>query len=415
MYAKNIALTIIPLLLLATSCYKEVINQEPGEDRFDMLLSSELHEFIYSSRDTSYTLEDPALQLTFNDQLLEVKEIRVRGKSALDYRRKSYAVFLNDPIPVVDRYGSSVKNLKRFKLLALAADYTYIENRIAFGILQEAGVMPLFFKFVEFRINGETQGVYMLMEDPEEYYKEIDCEFILRRGYNHHIDDIDYAPSLHYIPQETYEKQFYDIYSLLVQTQGEPLFQALGEKLDLESYFRKIGIDYLVQNGDYTDELYLYSRVENDIIQFRPIPWDYDDIFASQPHEIGRSWGMGTIFGIRYYGSMTDVYDDIGQTMVYSIEDDLDYTIARDPLLYSEYKKALVGLLAVLNQEVIERIFRETEEELTPFYNSISVIEQSVYDQHMTTKELWKKNMVEKQQWLVERLLQMQEKLGMTK
>ena len=397
--------------LLFSSCYKEVTVAEPEVDRFDLTVSPETQLFIYNSRDTGYSVEDAVLQLSFNDQVLDLKEIRVRGKSALNYQRKSYAVFLDESIPVPDRYQASVKYLKRFKLLALAMDYTYIENRVAFGLLQEAGIMPLFFKFVELRMNGETQGVYLLIEDPEQYYKENNSEFILRRGYNHHIDDLDYHPSAHFIPEETYVEEFHAIYSLLPRVQGEALIEELGAKLDLTAYFRKIGIDYLLQNGDYTDELYLYAVIDGGRSTFRPIPWDYDDIFASQPHEIGRAWGMGTIFGSRYYATMEDVFDDIGHKMIYSIEDDLDYTIARDPVLYDAYTRVLNTLMEEVTPGIIEQVFRETEEELHPFYQSVSIIEQSEYDRHATTLKLWKKNLKEKQEWLIKRHAEIQEML----
>jgi spore coat protein H len=396
---------LIPLaLLVAPSCYREVIQEVPEPDRFDLFISPDLQEYIYNSRDTSYTVEDPQLQLTFNDQPLDLKEIRVRGKSALDYRRKSYAVFLRDPLPVVDRYNTSVKYLKRFKLVAMAMDYTYIEHRVSFGILQEAGVMPLFFKFVEFRINGETQGVYLLVEDPEQYYKEHESEFILRRDFDHHIADMDYTPSLYQIPQAAYEQRYQELYSNLTQLQGEELYRTLDERLDMESYFRKIGIDYLLHNGDYTDEIYLYAMVEKGAIRFHPIPWDYDDVFASQPHEIGRAWGMGTLFGTRYYPNMDAVYSEIGQKLIYSIEDDLDYSIARDPYLYGKYMETFSGLLEVVDQELIERVFRETQQELTPFYQVPAMIEQSQYDRKSTTLELWQTNLEDKQKELIDRI-----------
>jgi len=397
--------------ILFSSCYKEVPDLEPDVDRFDLRISGETRDFIFNSRDTAYTVEDPNLQLSFNDQLLQMDEIRVRGKNALDYKRKSYAVFLNEPISILDRYQTSTKELRRFKLLALAMDYTYIENRVAFGILQEAGIMPLFFKFVELRINGETQGVYFLVEDPEQFYKEIDSEFIMRRGYNHYISDADYHPSEHFIPQETYKSQFREIYDMLPQLQGEALLEQLGMRLNLNYYFRKMGIDYLVQNGDYTDELYLYAVVDGDRFSFRPIAWDYDDIFAPRPHEIGRAWGTGTVFGTRYYASMEDVYDEIGQKHIFSIEDDLDYTIARDPVLYDAYTEVLGTLMELIDQDLIEKVFRETEEELAPFYQSISVIEQSNYDRHSTTPKLWEENLKEKKEWLIKRQSEIREEL----
>ena len=400
----RLIIPIIVIVLFTASCYREVMYEEADADRFDLSVSSEIQSFIYSSRDSSYSIEDPQLSLHFNDQPVALEKIKVRGNSATRYRRKSYVVFLSDPIRVFNRSGSGIKELSRFKLIALAMDYTYIENRVAFGILEEAGVMPLFYKFVEFRINDQTQGVYLLIEDPEAYYQDVGSEYIIRRGYNHNIDDTDYAPSFHVIPNDSYESRYKEIYSGLTNYQGEELHRVLEERLNLDLYFRKMGIDYLLQNGDYTDEIYLYSLVEDEAIRFYPIPWDYDDIFSLAPHELNRSWGMGTLFGKRFYETMEEIYADVGKTLVYSIEDDLDYSIAKDPILYSAYTSALKNLFNELDSEVIERIFNETENELTTFYNSIAVIEQSQYDQRMTTRELWIDNMNDKKALIVNRL-----------
>jgi spore coat protein H len=308
---------------------------------------------------------------------------------------------------VVDRYGGEVKSLTRFKLLALAMDYTYIENRVAFGLLEEAGIMPLFYKFVEFRINNETQGVYLLVEDPERFYKEAGSEYILRRGYDHRIEDSDYEAADHFIPVDEYEKRYREIYSLLATSSGIELYMELGQRLHIAEYFRKMAIDYLLRNGDYTDEVFLYALKEKDTVRFHPIPWDYDDIFSENPHEVGRSWGMGNVFGPRYYDSQQDIYNDIGDKLIFSIEDDLDYAIAKDPFLYSQYEAELGNLLNIIDKEVVTKVFNETEEELSTFYNSIRVIEQSQYDSDLTTRELWKRNMIEKEELLKERLAQM--------
>ena len=294
---------VIWVLLAMTSCYNEVIIPEPEADVFDLYVESSQQEFIYTSRDTAYSIQNPDPQLYFNGELLDLREIRIRGQTSLDFRRKSYAVFLNEPISVDDRYGKERKELSRFKLLALVTDYTYIENRIAFGLLQEAGVMPLFFKFVELKMNDETQGIYLLVEDPEQYYKENDSEYILRRGYNHRISDYDYEPFLYYKSVEEYISRYNGIYDFLLQLEGKELFDEISARLDVESYFRKMGMDYLMQNGDYTDEVFLMARVEEDTTRFHVISWDYDDIFSDNPHEVGRDWGMGTIFGERSYAS----------------------------------------------------------------------------------------------------------------
>jgi spore coat protein H len=384
---------------------------ETADEVFEMFVSPEMHDFIYSSRDTAYTITEPELQFLLNDEALDLKEIKVRGKNALNYRRKSYAVKLNVPIVLEDREAGMGKVLTRFKLLALAMDHTYIENRLAFGILEETGLMPLFYKFVEFRINGSTQGVYLLMEDPEQYFRENGSEFILRRGYYNSIADAEYEPSLNAIPEETYLNRFREIYSLITELQGPELFAALSQRINLQQYFWKMGIDYLLRNGDYTDELFLYAKVVQDTIRYQLIPWDYDDIFSSQPHEVGLTWGTGKVFGTRRYETHQDILDEIGDKLIYSIEDDLDYIIARDPYLYERYEEALSNLFSVLKPTIFDVVFSQLESELTPFYLNEEVVAQSKFDRDASSYTLWKDNMQDKQKLLENRYAEMKARL----
>lgn len=407
---------IICTMLFMTSCYKEVhlpeytndevfeLSEDSEKGVFQLFVQPELQERIFNSKDTAYTLEDPELVLMLNDRDLDIKEMRIRGRTTLDYRRKSYSVRLEDPIFVRGQKGGEVKKLTRFKLISLSMDYTYINNRIGFGILEQAGVLPLFYNYVEFKINGETQGVYFLLEDPEQYYKEMGSECILRRDYHHGIEDIEYKPALFNRPSEEYVSRFKNIYTQLPDLKGEALREALESKMDLNQYFRKMGIDFILQNGDYTDEIYFYSMIEKNEIRFKIIPWDYDDIFSPYPHEVGRSWSTGNLFGTRTYDSHQDVLDEIGQKLIFSIEDDLDYAIAMDSVLYARYELVLTDLINTMDANMISTLFSQVENELTPFYNNEEMIYQSRYDYKPTSFDLWQSNMQEKQALLEQRL-----------
>ena len=404
-------LVIIIALLLASSCYQEVIVAEDNREVFELMVSPGIREFIYESRDTSYTIEDPDLTFLLNDQPVDLKEIRTRGQTALKYQRKSYSVDLNRPISIRDREGDDRRQLRSFKLLAMAMDYTYIESRVGFGILEQAGIMPLFYKYVELRINGDTQGVYLLVEDPEQFAMEQGSEFILRRGYHHGIANSEYEPTFHFKPREEYEIRFKEIYTQLPLSHGEERYEAISQRIDLNQYFRKMGIDYLLQNGDYTDEVYLYAIIEQDAIRYKIIPWDYDDIFRQYPHEVGRTWAIGTLFGDRNYDSHQDILDEIGDKLIFSIEDDLDYAIAMDSFLYARYESTLANLVKEMDMEDIGTLFDRVENELAPFYSDGEVILQSQYDSNPTSLELWQDNMIEKQALLEERLASMKSQL----
>jgi spore coat protein H len=400
------------LLSVVSSCYKEVEIQLDPDAVFELRVTPSTQDEIYNSRDSSYIIDDSGMLLLLDDQQLDLKEIRIRGKSALHYQRKSYAVKLSRPVTVSGRDGSEFKQLTRFKLIAMAMDYTYIEDRIGYGLLEEHDLMPLFFRFVELKINGNTQGVYLLVEDPEQYYLEHGSEFILRRGYYHSMDDSDYSPLYNNIPRETYESAFLEIYSSLTLFEGEALYNALNKRLNMEQYFMKMGIDYLLQNGDYSDEVYLFSLISQDEIRFNIIPWDYDDLFKSSPHEVGLTWGVGKLFGDRFYATHQDILDEIGQKMIFSVEDDLDYKIAMDPYLYEQYENTLADLLDRISEGDIDQLFNQVKEELTPFYNHKEIVAQSRFDADETNFRLWEENMAEKRSMLKSRLGEMKEQLN---
>ena len=408
---RNILILIILSGTLMGSCYKEVDLPPAPEAVFELNISTEMQEFLFNSRDTSYIIDEPGMEFLFAGEPLDLDLIKTRGKTALDYPRKSFAVVLNRAIALTDSKEGRTVYLTRFKLISLAMDFTYIENRLAFGILEERGLMPLFYSYVELKINGNTQGIYLLVEDPEQFYHENGSEYILRRGYYNSIDDSEYEPSSHFIPRDSYRSRFLEIYSLITELEGEELYTALDQRLNLDQYFRKMGIDYLFQNGDYTDEVYLYALVQQDLIRFHIIPWDYDDLFRNRPHEVGITWGVGNLFGDRYYPTHQDVLDVLGDKMIFSIEDDLDYAIAMDPYLYDRYEQTLAAMLDQMDTEDIDAIFEQVRQELLPFYYIDEVVAQSRYDQDECNFRIWEDNMQEKKAFLKDRLSSMKNEL----
>jgi len=407
-------ITLAGVLLLTLSCFREEVVMEAGGEVFELTISPATHEFIHSSRDTSYSIDDEGVLFTLNGDPVNLKDIRTRGKTALRYQRKSYSVFLSDPLTITGRSGGKDKVMSRFKLLAMAADYTYIENRIGLGLLEQVGVNELFYKFVELRINAATEGVYMLVEDPEQFFKEQGSEYILRRYYHHWIGDSEYEPSFYYKPELAYENRFKEIYQLILNYDGEALYLQLKERFHIEHYFRKMGVDYLLKNGDYSDEIFFYAMVRDDEIKFDIIPWDYDDLFSEDPHEVGVTWGIGNLFGERYYATYEEVLAVLGEKLIFSIEDDLDYIIATDPYLYARYEEQLRVLIGIIENQGFESLFGQIRHELAPYYHRDEVVQQSESDQDLTSPELWESNMIEKQAFLESRLAAMKNQLNST-
>ena len=57
----------------------------------------------------------------------------------------------------------------------------------------------------------------------------------------------------------------------------------MSQWIDLDIYMKWLAFNFFIRNGDYTDEVYFYMDPATG--KYRIIPWDYDDIFASGPHE----------------------------------------------------------------------------------------------------------------------------------
>jgi hypothetical protein len=250
------------------------------------------------------------------------------------------------------------------------------------------------------------------LEDPEEYSQDQGSEYILRRGYDHKIKDTKYKKQSPRRPEKEYENRFLEIYSMMADLEGEELYEMAAERINLEKYFLKMGIDFLLKNGDYTDEIFLYSLVNNDTIQYHHIPWDYDDIFSDAPHEINVDWGMGEVFGERHYDSEEDIREEIGDKIIFSIEDDLDYAIARDPFFSEQYENTIREFFDSIDDQYLDELSKQIMDELTPFYMDKALTKMSRSDEKRTNLKRLEKNMRDKFEFLSQRLDMIQKQLS---
>ncbi|MEA3460993.1 MAG: hypothetical protein U9R49_03870, partial [Bacteroidota bacterium] len=75
-YSKIIIAAII--LVSIQSCYKEVELPHDPEVVFGLSVSPSMQEFIYDSRDTSYTIDEPGMSFLLDGLPLKLDEIRTR-------------------------------------------------------------------------------------------------------------------------------------------------------------------------------------------------------------------------------------------------------------------------------------------------------------------------------------------------
>jgi len=396
-------LLFIPILLLP-GCHKEYYDiKDPEKEVFDFLVTDAQLEYINASRGEQYEITDPIPELSFADSIYTIDRFEIRGDNTLNFTRKGFGVNMDRKITFLNPDEPKKRKFEEFKLLAMVYDYTYIENSTAVGFFKEVELWPVYSFFTEVRLNHHTQGLYHFIEDPFEYFiEQKGASFVVRRGYDHVVKACSASPDSQNSLEE-YIARFRRIYSNLTEYDGRQMYDTLSAYMDLEQYFTKLSIDMLLKNGDYTDEVIFYTKFRDNKEVFGVFPWDYDDIFADQPHEIGNDWAPGTVFGPRAYYSIDDIVADVGFKLLYSIEDDLDYKIARDSYLYDQYLKTLRTVVEKFDPATIDKIFDYTNEHIGPFYSNDAIVAQSRFDVDETNYDLFVTNLAEKRQMLKDR------------
>jgi spore coat protein H len=397
-------LLLFLFLLLFSGCKKIYeVPVDPEEEAFNFTVTDVQRQRINDSRGVQYVVTNPVPELSYAGKSYILDKFEIRGDNTLNFFRKGFGVNMSEKITLLDSDDQSERKYEEFKLLAMVYDYTYIENCVAVRLFKKVNLWPVNSFFTEVKLNNKSQGLYHFIEDPVEYFiKQMDASIVIRRGYDHVVKTYSANPASLADPQKNIER-FSKIYSLIAVYSGQQLFDSLSAYMDLKQYFTKLSIDMIVKNGDYTDEVFFYTKTVNAKEIFGVFPWDYDDIFSDEPHEIGRPWGTGTVFGHREYSDMSDILKAVGSKLMFSIEDDLDYTIARDNILYQQYLKTLREVIVKIDPSTLDKIFDYTFEHIGPFYSDNEIIGQSRYDVNETNYDLFVSNLSEKRQMLKDR------------
>ena len=303
-----------------------------------------------------------ATGLTINGDKLEPKEIKTRGQSSLYFRRKSFSFSLESAASF--HHGETAETFRKFYLLSLSMDRNYCNNHLAFELMENSGLFGLFYSFCELIVNGRSEGIYLVIERPEDWaLKKKNSPLLVRRGYNSRIDKLKTGKKTDKVETKKYMSCFRQIYRSLNKYEGEELYKTLSNWLETDMYMKWLAFNFFVRNGDYTDEVYFF--IDPDTDKFGIIPWDYDDVFSLAPHE-------GTGEGRKFTGGK----------LFFSTEDVLDKKIVADPYLYEKYLVQFRELLNQLTSEVLEKVFENTYAELFPYYSNSETIKNSIYDQY---------------------------------
>ena len=330
------------------------------QNRVEITVSKKVYREVRKSKGEKYKI--PGMVMTVNGKAVEIKSAGLRGQSSLDFKRKSFTISAHETASF--HKGDSTRALKKFYLISMSMDRYYYRNHMAFQCMNKLGFFSLFYTFAELSINGKTQGVYLVSQKPIDHaLKDLDSPYVIRRYYladvaKTKIDKKD-AP----FDAVVYDKAFRRLYWFTRRFKGEGLRDSLNAYLDLKTYMRWMAFNYLVKNGDYTDEVYFYAFPSDSTVRYGIQPWDYDDIFASEPHE-----------------GKEDRDKALGDKLIFSGEDFLDQCISKHPDLYAAYLVELEWAIDQLDGEAIKGVLENTYADLFPYYADKKIIGRSKDD-----------------------------------
>ncbi len=305
---------------------------------------------------TGQKLKIPKCEVFYNDDALQVKTCKTRGNSTLNFVRKSFLVSLDEPFELAGG------NVEKLALNNLAMDHNYYRNRLSFLLMDQLDLFPLRNQLTEVQVNGQTAGIYLALQKVDDYTDAIDSPLLLRREYSQ-IATIEELKDSKY---KIYFKRLKQVKKLAKEFEGQALFDTLNSMVYMDRYFRWLAFNELILNGDYTDELFLYLHPEEK--KFDVIPWDYDDVFSSEPHE-----------------GMDKRNRRLDHELLFSSEAYIDVVIDQDNYLYRRYLENFSEVLKILSPEVLKNTFEQVYSELLPYYQEPAIIEQSALDQYGLT------------------------------
>lgn len=328
------------------------------DNTIELTMSKKEYGKIVATTGRKETLKN--VTVLVNGDSLAVEDIHTRGNTTLFLRRKSFSFSLGSKAQF--SHGERSLKAKKFNAISLSMDKNYKRNRVAFELMEDLKLFGLFYTYCEVKVNGQSEGIYMIIERPQDWaMKKKDSPLVIRRGYNNKIDKLKTGKEVDKDLEKEYKNYYSMIYKSLNKHSGEELYNVLSQWIDLEMYMSWLAFNYFVRNGDYTDEVYFcISPKEN---RFKIIPWDYDDIFATEPHE-GKD-AMKTM---------------LGNKLIFSTEDLLDQRIAKDQFLYGKYLEQLEHVLSEISEASIKRVFENTYAELYPYYSNPEIIGMNRFD-----------------------------------
>jgi hypothetical protein len=298
---------------------------------------------VYDQRYVSNSQDDFKTSVTLGLGAPIPTEAHLHGSGSLSCERKSFSVHLDGK---GRRLMPEVAD-DHFFLISMCLDTRYFGQVWGERLMASLGLFPSRLRYVRLRIDGKNQGVYLMVQRPEDVLRTDDAGVVsvIRRRY-----DIKGEPAEVKYPDEppasaaalaTYD----ELASIATTAPADAVAPELDARMDLDAYLRFLALNTLLHNGDYIDEAFFYASAEGATWFHRVMGWDLDDLFEDC-----------------HAGGADAIKDPCGLT--YCMEAQLDQALVRSPAVYSRYLAALGEVIEALPPEKLASTMNAVREEL---------------------------------------------------
>jgi spore coat protein CotH len=283
--------------------------------------------------------------IQLNNKTSYVGTYKLRGASSLKRAYKKgipdrlcYNIKLFKSI----RFGPDVK-LKKFYLMNMIYDPYYFKMRFSYKLLHSIGLFPSYHQFIALKVNGKPQGIYLLVERPQDAVVRTKSNVIGVYRRRNPENGQKVFETKYQKPQENEMWQINRLYEIIHTHKGEELESEIRNIMDLDAYLTWLAFNSLMMCSDTLDEIYYYISTSKDFprgrIEFSA--WDYDELLNPKQPSYA-----------------------IKDPLMFGCEDEIDKYIQSDMILYNRYKSTLKNLLTKkMTKAYLKKMLNDIEQE----------------------------------------------------
>jgi hypothetical protein len=265
--------------------------------------------------------------------------------------------------------GSGSVGSDEFYLTAMCLDPMYINQLSIDRLMAPLGVFVSGVKMVEVRLDGQTQGVYLLMEQVKEALvrSQSGLRSVIRRRDG--SSEVKFPGDTDVAGQELALADFDNLVDSLQGLTGVERLAAMRPRIDLYRYMNFVALQSIIHNADWGDEPTQYAV--NSLGAAGPIPffsingWDPDDVLLD---------------GCAHDDVLRDPFELIG-CAEFSFEKAFfgngspNSNSVVDDEVYALYVDTLENALGYFTEERVGAAFEQTAAELVNFSVDPAIVE----------------------------------------